>query len=105
LVEELGVEAAYAYLSFARRAPSGPLVDAARSELGARLPQPEPDGPYLELELTQLPPIEKPKVAPKRLSTGETPLEIVAIGSSWRISCTGCGEASPLVRFRWQALE
>ena len=27
------------------------------------------------------------------------------IGNAWRISCTGCGEASPLVQFRWQALE
>jgi hypothetical protein len=32
-------------------------------------------------------------------------LEIARVGDGWRISCTGCGEASPLVRFRWQALD
>jgi len=64
-----------------------------------------PDAPYLELELSNLPVVAKPKVQPKRLSTGQAPLEIARIGSEWRISCTGCGEASRLVRFRWQALE
>ena len=39
------------------------------------------------------------------LSTGREPLEIARIGSAWRISCTGCGEASPLVEFRWQVLD
>ena len=31
--------------------------------------------------------------------------KIARIGTAWRISCTGCGESSPLVEFRWQALE
>ncbi|MCU1483536.1 MAG: repair helicase, partial [Actinomycetia bacterium] len=75
------------------------------SELEARLPRPEHDAPYLEVELAQLPEIAEPKVKPKRLSTGHAPLEIARTGSAWRISCTGCGEASPLVQFRWQALE
>jgi RNA polymerase primary sigma factor len=61
--------------------------------------------PYLELGLSNLPAIAKPRVEPKRLSTGREPLEIARIGSAWRISCTGCGEASPLVEFRWQVLE
>ena len=52
------------------------------------------DAPYLELELPELPEIAKPTVKPKRLSTGQAPLEIARIGSAWRISCTGCGEAS-----------
>jgi hypothetical protein len=73
--------------------------------LDARLPRPAADQPYLELELASLPRIAKPRVKPKRLSTGEAPLEIARIGSGWRISCTGCGEASPLVQFRWQVLD
>ena len=51
------------------------------------------------------PQIAKPKVEPKRLSTGQVPLEIARVGDAWRISCTGCGEASPLVQFRWQVLD
>jgi hypothetical protein len=39
------------------------------------------------------------------LSTGQVALEIARIGSAWRISCTGCGEASPPVQFRWQVFE
>ena len=52
-----------------------------------------------------LPVIAKPKVVPKRLSTGQMALEIARIGVGWRISCTGCGESSPLVQFRWQVLD
>ena len=63
------------------------------------------DAPYLELELSNLPAIAKPRVEPKQLSTGREPLEIARIGNAWRISCTGCGEASPLVEFRWQVLD
>ena len=37
--------------------------------------------------------------------SGQAPLEIARIGSAWRIRCTGCGEASPLVQFRWQVLD
>jgi hypothetical protein len=69
------------------------------------LPKPGPERPYLELELTNLPPVKKPKVKPTRHSTGEVALEIARVGSGWRISCTGCGEAAPPVQFRWQALE
>jgi hypothetical protein len=38
-------------------------------------------------------------------SRGQAPLEIARIGSEWRISCTGCGEASRLVQYRWQVLD
>jgi superfamily II DNA or RNA helicase len=105
LADALGVEATYALLTFARRDQSGPRHEAAIRRLGFRLPQPNDTPPYLELELTDLPHITKPKVAPKRLSTGQAPLEIARIGPAWRISCTGCGEASPLVQFRWQVLD
>ena len=101
----MGVEAAYAFLSFAQGDRSDPRRETAIRKLDARLPRPEPDAPYLEVELAELPQIAKPRVKPKRLSTGQAPLEIARIGSAWRISCTGCGEASPLVQFRWQALD
>ena len=79
--------------------------DAAFRVLDIRAPRRVPDAPYLEVELTTLPRVATPKVRPKRLSTGEAPLEIARVGSEWRIRCTGCGEASPLVQFRWQALD
>ena len=80
--------------------------DAAIRRLGDRLPHPKKsERPYLELVLTNLPEIAKPRVQPKRMSTGQAPIEIARIGTAWRISCTGCGEASPLVEFRWQALD
>jgi superfamily II DNA or RNA helicase len=105
LADEMGVEAAYAFLSFTQGARADPRRETAIQKLDARLPRPEPDAPYLEVELAVLPQVAKPRVKPKRLSTGQAPLEIARIGSAWRISCTGCGESSPLVQFRWQVLE
>ncbi len=102
----LGVAAAYARLAYTNRH----AMDEARVEeldrLEPRLPKRTDAAPhYLELSLSNLPPVAKPKVAPKRLSTGEVALEIARVGDGWRISCTGCGEASPLVQFRWQLLD
>jgi RNA polymerase primary sigma factor len=106
LADALGVEGAYAFLSFARHDRSRVPDESAMRRLGLRLPQPGPDAAsYLEVKLADLPLVAKPRVAPRRLSTGEAPLEIARIGSAWRISCTGCGEASPLVQFRWQLLD
>ena len=106
LAETVGVEVAYAFLNFPRREQSAAGRAVASRRLESRLPQPAPDAaPYVELALAKLPPIAKPRIEPKRLSTGREPLEIARIGSEWRISCTGCGEASPLVQFRWQVLE
>jgi hypothetical protein len=104
LVEGLGVEALYAYMSFARRDGRGPLHEAVWSRLEPRLPQPAAGvAPYVEVELAELPGIATPKVEAKRLSTGHAPLRIVPVGTSgWQLCCTGCGEATPLVRFRWQ---
>jgi superfamily II DNA or RNA helicase len=105
LADGLGVEVAYAFLSFARRHQPGVYREAIR-RLGVRLRQPERDtSPYLEVEIADLPRIAKPRVATKRLSTGQAPLEIARIGASWRISCTGCGETSDPVQFRWQVLD
>ena len=104
LVDALGVEVTYALLTFARRAPADGLEDVIAG-LDARLPRPSASQPYLELDLPPLPHISKPRVEPKRLSTGQMALEIARVGDAWRIRCTGCGEASPPVEFRWQVLD
>jgi superfamily II DNA or RNA helicase len=105
LADVLGVEPAYALRVFARRHQSAPRDAAAIDRLGARLPEADDTTLYLEPELPNLPHVTKPKIVPKRLSTGQMALEIARVGSAWRISCTGCGEASPLVQFRWQVLD
>jgi superfamily II DNA or RNA helicase len=105
LADDVGVEVAYALSTFGRGGRSDPRQQAALGELEARLPRPDPDAPYLEVELAPVPEIATPKSKPKRMSSGQAPLEIARIGSAWRISCTGCGESSPLVQFRWQALD
>jgi superfamily II DNA or RNA helicase len=105
LAAELGVESAYAFLSFAHGDRTNPAREVAISRLGAALPPPRADAPYLERELATLPLIAKPRVKPRPLSTGTAPLEIARVGSEWRISCTGCGESSPTVQFRWQVLD
>jgi superfamily II DNA or RNA helicase len=99
------VVVAYALAGFAHHDPLDPRDEAELRALEARLPRPEPDAPYLEVKLTELPEIAAPRAKPKRLSTGESPLEIARIGSEWRISCTGCGEKSAPVKFRWQVLD
>jgi hypothetical protein len=115
-----GVEAAYAYLCLAAPDLPAPLPAAARRVLGPRLPAPvehaqadgegdgEGDGeagPYLALDLAQLPEISTPKVEPHRISTGHAPLELESTEAGWQLCCTGCGGCSPPVRFRWQVFE
>jgi superfamily II DNA or RNA helicase len=102
----LGVEVAYAQFAFANRhdIDSARLADLRRLE--PRLPRPKSgESRYLEVSLSDLPPVRTPKVVPKRLSTGEMALEIARVGNAWRISCTGCGESCPPVQFRWQVLD
>ena len=100
------VEVAYALLAFTNRQHMDHARITDLQRLEPRLPKPTEAAPqYLELSLSNLPPVATPKVAPKRLSTGEVALEIARVGDAWRISCTGCGEASPLVQFRWQVLD
>ncbi len=102
----VGVEVAYALLAFTNRQHMDHARITDLQRLEPRLPKPTEAAPqYLELSLSNLPPVATPKVAPKRLSTGEVALEIARVGDAWRISCTGCGEASPLVQFRWQVLD
>jgi superfamily II DNA or RNA helicase len=102
----IDVELAYARLAFTNRRQMDQARTTELARLDSQLPKATDSVPrYLELSLSNLPIVAKPKVAPKRLSTGEAALEIARVGDAWRISCTGCGEASPLVEFRWQALE
>ncbi|HEX5587219.1 MAG TPA: hypothetical protein VFZ17_07930, partial [Acidimicrobiia bacterium] len=105
LAASLGVEEVYALLSFTARPRSDEHEAEAIAQLGLRLPAPTSTPEYLPLELTQLPEIAKPKVEPRRLSTGQMPLEIAQVGSAWRMRCTGCGQASAPVQFRWQVLD
>jgi len=105
LAGAVGVETAYALLSFPRRDHAGPRNHAAIRRLGLRLPLPDSAPYYLPVELAPLPVIAKPRVEPKRLSTGQVPLEIARFGDAWRMSCTGCGETSVAVEFRWQVLD
>jgi hypothetical protein len=106
IADTLGVEPLYAYVSFALPDDHDPLAQAARRLLEPRLPQPEPEvAPYLEVELMELPDIARPKVEPRRLSTGQAPLEIVEVGGAWQLRCTGCGEGSPLAHYRWQVFD
>ena len=105
LASAVGVETAYALLVFAPPHEPGAQHSSSVLRLDARLPQADDTISYLEPELAALPAVMKPKIVPKRLSTGQMPLEIARIGDAWRIRCTGCGEASPLVQFRWQVLD
>jgi superfamily II DNA or RNA helicase len=103
---DIGVEATYALLAYTDRRHIDDARVAELERLEPRLPKPADAAPrYLELALSNLPRIARPKVAPKRLSTGDRALEIARVGDGWRISCTGCGEASPMVEFRWQVLD
>lgn len=92
----------YALLAFA--GPGAP-DETELARLEAAVPAPNPTLPYLDVELTKLPDVRKPKVEPLRHSTGQVALQLARVDDGWRISCTGCGEAAPLVPFRWQALE
>jgi RNA polymerase primary sigma factor len=100
------VAVTYARLAFTNRHDMDQARLAALGQLAPRLPKPtDAAPPYVEVSLSNLPPVTTPKVAPKQLSTGDVPLEIARVGDGWRIRCTGCGEASPLVQFRWQVLD
>jgi len=105
LVGAVGVETAYAMLAFAHGDRSARHNDAVLRGLEPRLPRPDVAVDYLPLELSNLPVVAKPRVEPKRLSTGQEPLELAQVGEEWRLSCTRCGGTTPLVQFKWQAFE
>ena len=107
LAEQMGVEAAYAFLSFADPDPSGAARRRRHPRARSAPSEARTDGPRRTWSSSSpnLPPIATPRVERPRLSTGQAPLEIARVGDAWRISCTGCGEASVLVQFRWQVLD
>lgn len=66
----------------------------------------EPEAvPYLELERLAMPKLAKPKPKKKRLSTGESPVVVVATADGFAVSCTGCNTMSASVKFKWQAMD
>ncbi|MCC6435777.1 MAG: DEAD/DEAH box helicase [Acidimicrobiales bacterium] len=104
-----GPEAVYAPAAFLRRPGDPALMAAIRDLVADWLPPPPPelveDSPYLSLDFEELPVVAKPKVEPRKLSTGQAPLEIAATADGFRMRCTGCGELSEPVRVRWQVLD
>ena len=40
-----------------------------------------------------------------RLSTGEHPVALMAVGKQWALRCTGCGEMSEPRDYKWQAMD
>jgi RNA polymerase primary sigma factor len=63
--------------------------------------------PYLEIRAPELPTISQPKIVKEkpRLSTGEHPVRLEGAVKEWVLRCTGCGVASEVRAFKWQALE
>ncbi len=105
----IGFELLYAVVSFLRWDEIGPMHHAVWRRAVVALPPVErreaDELPYLEPEPLDLPSVLKPKAVPKKLSTGQAPLEITLIDGQWYMRCIGCGTLSPPVRFRWQVLE
>ena len=63
--------------------------------------------PYLEMISPELPEITKPKQVREkpRLSTGEHPVALMAVGKQWALRCTGCGVNSEPRDYKWQAMD
>ncbi len=94
--------ARYAHLAFVAHDADAAELDALFAELPA-FDGPAEEAPYLDPELSLLPEITRPKQEAKRLSTGQAPVELVEAEGGWQMSCTGCGESTTPVPFRWQA--
>ncbi len=106
LVALAGAEATYAYVRFGCQGDLAWCDDAVTRLVAPQLAVAARDAaPYIELDMVELPEIAKPKLEPRRLSTGQAPLAIAAVGSSWQMSCTGCGETSAPMQFRWQVFD
>ena len=63
--------------------------------------------PYLEMVSPELPEIRQPRQVREkpRLSTGEHPVALQAVGTQWALRCTGCGVHSEPRAYKWQAME
>lgn len=105
LAVELGVETAYALIAFAREWFTEPVRAVAAETLFGQLPGPGLHAPFVEFEALALPAVSVPKKPSPRLSTGQAPVEVTRTSTGWSIRCTGCGESSNSVEFRWQALD
>ena len=79
-------------------------------------PEPSPDDldnwtadaqPYLEMVSPELPTVRQPRVVREkpRLSTGERPVALQAVGNQWALRCTGCGATSEPRDYKWQATD
>ena len=102
VTQRLGHETVYAYLHLLTWDRPGVLHELASNQDAAL---PKRTAEYLDPEVLELPAIAKPKTPPKRLSTGDRPLQLASVGSAWILRCTGCSETSPPAKFSWQALE
>ncbi len=104
IVEGLDPFARYAWLSYLE------WSDTTTIHLEAWANDPAPTSApdeYLELDLVELPEVSSPKKTkkPKRLSTGEQPMAVIATEGAFLLQCTGCGATSEPTPFRWQALD
>jgi len=63
--------------------------------------------PYLEMVSPELPEVRQPRVVKEkpRLSTGENPVSLQAVGKEWALQCTGCGVMAEPKKFKWQAMD
>jgi superfamily II DNA or RNA helicase len=105
LAADLGVETAYALIAFARSGFADRVRAMATETLFELLPESGPHAPFVEFDVLTLPRVSVPKKPSPRLSTGQAPVEVTRTGNGWSIRCTGCGETSNSVEFRWQALD
>ena len=106
LERDIGTEAMYGRLHYLQ----WPNKTWLHDWIGERVPDTPPEKPedpvtYLEIERLPLPELAKPKPKKKRLSTGESPVIVVAVEGGFAVSCTGCGTLSEPVKFKWQALD
>ncbi len=106
LERDIGTEAMYGRLHYLQ----WPNKTWLHQWIGERVPDTPPEKPedpvtYLEIERLPLPELAKPKPKKKRLSTGESPVVVVAVADGFAVSCTGCGTLSAPVKFKWQALD
>jgi len=114
---ELGFETLYAHMSFLAWSEPTWLHEKVWAQADDRLPTPPPpsetkkpdpeldDRPYLEIEKMVLPELSKERAKKQRLSTGEQPVQLVAVGSEWVVRCVGCGAESEPMKFKWQAMD
>lgn len=108
LLRDTGIEHMYARMSYLQ----WPASTWLHEWVWQRVPDTPPDKPtdpdavpYLELERLAMPKLAKPKPKKKRLSTGESPVIVIAVADGFAVQCTGCNAVSAAVKFKWQAMD